>query len=118
MSTSALEGRWQPFYAELEGEIAPTEVLQQTEVVFGPSTYCMRFGGVVADSGVLLVETDVDHHFTLRATVGPNAGRTIPCLFKFDADTLTICYGLGGERPRNFRTAPGTQLYLVAYRRT
>lgn len=113
---STLTGRWQPLYAELDGEQAPLEVLQQTEFELTADTYTMRFGGVAADTGKLETET-TPHHLTLRGTAGPNAGRTIPCLFRFIEDTLMICYGLGGTRPPNFRTAPGAQLYLVTYRR-
>lgn len=114
---SFLEGRWQPLSAELDGEQAPAEMLQQTELVLTSSTYAVRFGGEISDRGALLIETDGAHHLTLHGTAGPNAGRAIPCLFKLAADTLTICYGLGGVRPPNFRTAPGTRLYLVTYRR-
>lgn len=114
---SALEGRWQPLHAELAGEEAPAEVLQQTEVELVAGTYTVRFGGIAADTGSYAVESEAAHHLTLRGTAGPNAGRTIPCLFRFIEDTLMICYGLDGVRPANFRTAPGTRLYLVTYRR-
>lgn len=113
----SLEGRWQPLYAELDGEQAPQEVLQQTEFELAAGIYTVRFGGVAADTGSFAADADAPHHLTLHGAVGPNAGRTIPCLFKFIDDTLMVCFGLGGERPKNFRTAPGAQLYLVTYRR-
>lgn len=114
---NSLEGRWQPLYAELDGEEAPAEVLQQTEFELAAGTYTVRFGGVAADTGAYFVETDDARQLSLLGRAGPNAGRTIPCLFKFIDDTLMICFGLGGVRPASFRTAPGTQLYLVTYRR-
>ncbi len=114
---SNLEGCWQQLYAELEGQPAPVEVLHQTEFEIRGGHYFVRFGRVTADTGALFVETDAGHHLTLRGTAGPNAGRTIPCLFKFIDDTLMICFGLGGTRPPNFRTAPDSQLYLCTYRR-
>lgn len=114
---SALEGHWRPYHAELDGEEAPVEMLEQTELVLTAASYAVSFGGEVSDRGVLLLESEIAHHLSLRGTAGPNAGRTIPCLFKLAADTLTICYGLGGVRPVNFRTAPGAGLYLVSYRR-
>ncbi|MBA4137256.1 MAG: hypothetical protein C0518_08075 [Opitutus sp.] len=113
---NSLEGRWQPLFAELDGEQAPVEVLQQTELELTAATYTVRFGGVAADTGDFATE-DAPHHLSLHGTAGPNAGRTIPCLFKFIEDTLMICYGLSGARPKNFRTAPGANLYLVTYRR-
>jgi uncharacterized protein (TIGR03067 family) len=115
--SQSLEGRWQPLYAELDGEQAPHEVLQQTEMEFAAGIYTVRFGGVAADTGSFVIEPDAAHHLALHGAVGPNAGRTILCLFKFVDDTLMVCFGLGGVRPKNFRTAPGAQLYLVTYRR-
>jgi uncharacterized protein (TIGR03067 family) len=111
------EGHWQPLYAELDGEEAPMEVLEQTELELKAGAYTVRFGGIAADQGTYAVETDAPNHMTLRGTAGPNAGRTIPCLFKFVDDTLIICYGLSGVRPKNFRTAPSARIYLVTYRR-
>jgi hypothetical protein len=46
-----------------------------------------------------------------------SGGRTIPCLFKFEADCLVVCYGLSGVRPSAFGTKAGAQLYLVTYAR-
>lgn len=113
---NSLPGRWQPLYAELDGQQAPPEVLEQTEFEFTAETYTVRFGGVAADTGTYLIEP-TPHHLTLHGAIGPNAGRLIPCLFKFIDDTLMVCFGLGGARPKNFRTAPDAQLYLVTYRR-
>jgi hypothetical protein len=48
---------------------------------------------------------------------GPNAGRTIPCLYKFNGSVLSICYGLGGIRPDRFKTAKEQQRYLANYQR-
>ncbi len=115
-----LEGRWQPLYAELNGEQAPMEVLQQTIVELRAGRYSVSFGHFVADEGTFEVESTgvpPHHHLTLRGTSGPNAGRTIPCLYKFIEDTLMVCYGLGGDRPASFGTRPDSDLYLVTYRR-
>jgi uncharacterized protein (TIGR03067 family) len=110
-----LEGTWQPLYAALEGEEAPTEVLQRTELELADGVYTVRFGGVAADQGTYSTDAAAPNHVTLQGTAGPNAGRTIPCLFKFVDDTLIISYGLAGVRPLNFKTAPDTRIYLVTY---
>ena len=47
----------------------------------------------------------------------PNAGKSIPGIYKFAGDTLSICYGLGGTRPRKFATQGEEQLYLANYRK-
>ena len=109
-----LEGVWQPLYAELDGQEAPVEVLQQTELEIRAGRYAVRYGGITADTGLCTVDPA---GLTLRGEAGPNEGRVIPCLFKFIDDTLMICYGLSGARPLRFGTSAGGQLYLVTYQR-
>jgi len=109
-----LEGIWQPLYAELGGEEAPQEVLEQMDVELAAGKYAVRFGGEVADHGTFTVD---DAGLTLVGIEGPNAGRTIPCIFKFTDDLLSICYGLGGVRPLKYQTGKDPQLYLVNYAR-
>lgn len=111
-TADSLEGLWQPVYAEHEGEEAPKMMLDKMELELINSEYAVRFGGVTADQGTYTVDAD---GLTLRGAVGPNAGRTIPCLFKFAGSALSICYGLDGTRPEKFGTAPDTQLYLANY---
>jgi uncharacterized protein (TIGR03067 family) len=110
-----LEGRWQPVYAEFDGAEAPKMMLEQMEIELVGGEYAVRFGGVTADQGTYVVESD--RHLTLAGMMGPNAGRTIPCLFKFSGDGLSICYGLGGTRPDKFATAQDQQRYLANYER-
>ncbi|MBL9215818.1 MAG: hypothetical protein JNG83_10120 [Opitutaceae bacterium] len=110
----SLEGIWLPIAAELAGEAAPAMVLAKTEVELADGRYLVRFGGAIADHGTYVA---ADGRLTLTGVAGPNAGRVIPCLFRFVGDTLSICYGLDGCLPTAFATAPGGQLYLVTYRR-
>ena len=109
-----LEGRWQPVYAELDGAEAPKMMLDKMEVELTEGKYTVRFGGVAADHGTYEIEVDT---LVLRGVTGPNAGRTIPSIFRFAGGALSICYGLGGTKPARFATAEGQQLYLVNYHR-
>jgi uncharacterized protein (TIGR03067 family) len=111
----SLEGIWQPHYAELGGEEAPKMMLDKMEVELTAGRYTVRFGGETYDQGTYHVEAD--GHLSLTGVTGPNAGRTIPGLFKFAGSALSICYGLGGARPLNFSTGQDTTLYLVNYTR-
>lgn len=110
-----LEGRWQPVYAELDGEEAPKMMLDKMEIELVGGEYAVRFGGMTADQGTYTI--DAEGHLTLAGMIGPNAGKTIPCIYKFSDDLLSICYGLGGSRPTKFATRGGSQLYLVNYQR-
>lgn len=111
----SLEGIWQPLYAELGGEEAPKMMLEKMEIELTAGKYAVRFGGLTADHGTYTL--DAEGHLSLHGVAGPNAGRTIPGLFKFAGGALSICYGLGGVRPEKFATGKDTDLYLVNYTR-
>ena len=111
----SLEGIWQPLYAELGGEEAPKMALEKMEIELGAGKYAVRFGGLTADHGTYTI--DAEGHLSLRGVAGPNAGRTIPGIYKFSGDMLSICYGLGGIRPTKHHTGTDPQLYLVNYTR-
>ncbi len=114
----SLEGRWQPLFAELDGDEAPVEVLRQSEVELSHGRYCVRFGHLTADQGTFEIDPGgPPAQLTLRGEDGPNAGRTIPCIYKFVEDTLVVCYGLSGTRPAKFTTTGCAQVYLATYRR-
>ncbi len=110
-----LEGIWQPLYAELGGEEAPRMLLEKMEIELTDGKYAVRFSGLTADHGTYIVEAD--GHLSLLGVAGPNAGRTIPTIFKFAGGVLSICYGLGGTRPEKFHTGKDPELYLVNYTR-
>jgi hypothetical protein len=49
---------------------------------------------------------------------GPNKGKTIPAIYERDGDTLRVCYNLSGKnRPTEFKTKAGAQLFLVTCKR-
>ena len=112
-----LDGRWQMVRAERGGESAPEMVVNRLEIEFGNDTYQVRFAGEVTDRGTYTAEPGTPPTLSLCGTRGPNAGKTIPCLYQLVGDRLRICYGLDGTLPQEFATAPGTEPYLATYRR-
>jgi uncharacterized protein (TIGR03067 family) len=115
---SKLEGAWQMIRAELAGEKAPELVATRTEVVLAAGTYQVRFDGRVVDRGSYELGAAVDlHTMILRGAAGPNAGRTIPCIYQIVGDRLRICYGVDGRAPADFTTSETQPRYLATYRR-
>jgi len=104
--------------AETAGEDSPDLLALCIELVLAASTYKVSFAGKVVDRGrFALDETCTPKSLALTGTDGPNAGRTIPCIFQHVGDRLRVCYGLDGTAPTSFATAAGTPLYLATYRR-
>lgn len=129
MSSAPIDllGTWQMVRAEFDGENAPDEVAQHTEIRFTPSHYSVLFAGQTADSGSIefppianLLEGGPAHAavaiFSLHGQQGTNAGRTIPCIGQRVGDRLRICFGLAGMLPTEFSTHVGQQRYLATYR--
>lgn len=109
-----LEGTWRPIHAELGGETAPAEVLEQTLLIITAGKYAVKFGGQVADQGEIMVDAE---GLTLLGIEGTNAGRTLPCLYKQKGNRLRICFGLDGVRPPDFAPRTDSRHYLVDYKR-
>ena len=76
--------------------------------------------GRSSDKGtVVFDEATKPKGMTVTGVAGPNAGKTFPAIYEIDGDSLRICYDLSGaKRPDEFKSSPGTELYLVTYHRT
>jgi uncharacterized protein (TIGR03067 family) len=115
---AALCGSWEMIRAEHVGEPSPELVSLRVELRLTTDTYAVHFAGELADCGTYTAESAGAHPaLILLGTKGPNAGRTIPCIYQLMGNRLRICYGLDGTTPAAFVTTAGSQLYLATYRR-
>lgn len=112
----ALEGTWKPTKAELSGKPMPDEVLKTISLKMDHGKYEV-FVGDKPDKGTYSIDSAAKPHgITVVGTEGPNQGKTYPAIYELTGDTLRICYDLSGaKRPTEFKSVPGTKLYLVTY---
>ncbi len=114
----SLFGHWQAIRAELSGETAPPEALVSLELELTATHYTVRYGNQISDTGRAEQKSESEPaRLELRGTAGPNAGRTIACIYQLKGDRLRICYGLDGRYPSEFATTARDSRYLVTYRR-
>ena len=74
--------------------------------------------GELADQGTYSrMPSDTHAALIFVGAKGPNAGRTIPCIYQLVGDRLRVCYGLDGTTPSTFATTAGSAHYLATYRR-
>ena len=113
----AIEGAWMPIQAELAGRPLPAAVLNTISLKMTGGRY--EVTAERADYGTYTLDaTTQPKGMTVTGTNGPNQGKTFPCIYELHGDTLRICYDLSGkQQPTEFKSAPGTKLYLVTYNR-
>ncbi len=114
----AVQGSWKPVSAELAGQPMPEAVLKTISLKLADGKY-EAMGGGHPDYGTYSLDAAVQPKgMTVTGTNGPNQGKTFPCIYELNGDTLRICYDLSGsKRPAEFKTVAGTKLYLVTYHR-
>jgi uncharacterized protein (TIGR03067 family) len=113
-----LRGDWVPVKAELGGQPMPDDVLKSISLKLGDGTYHVSVAGEPDKGTYEIYPTVKPKGMVIRGTEGPNKGRTIPAIYEVNGKTLRICYDLSGaQRPKDFKSAAGTRLYLVTYQR-
>ena len=118
MSTAPLPGIWEMVRAESGGEPSSDLLALRVELHLGTETYHVHFAGELADQGTYARASSAPHAtLLLLGAQGPNAGRTIPCIYQLVGDRLRVCYGLDGTTPTAFATTAGSPHYLATYRR-
>jgi uncharacterized protein (TIGR03067 family) len=118
MSTTTLPGIWEMVRAESGGEPSSDLLALRVELHLTAETYHVHFAGELADQGTYARAADTPHAaLILLGTQGPNAGRSIPCIYQLVGDRLRVCYGMDGTLPTAFASPTGSPHYLATYRR-
>ena len=114
----AIQGNWKPVTAELGGHPVDETVLKTISMKLDKGKYEVIAGGN-PDRGTYSLEASSKlKGMTVTGTEGPNQGKSFPCIYELKGNTLRICYDLSGaKRPTEFKSLPGTKLYLVTYAR-
>jgi uncharacterized protein (TIGR03067 family) len=114
----ALQGNWVPIKAELAGKPMPDAVVKTISLKLIKNEYEVLVAGK-PDKGTWTIDPAAKPKgMKIVGVKGPNAGKTFPAIYELTPDTLRVCYDLSGAaRPKEFKTAAGTKLYLVTYRR-
>ena len=113
-----LQGTWLPSTAELGGKMFPDEVRKSIKLVVKDTQYTVTVGKEADQGTVKLNPSAKPKEMDITGTDGPNKGKTFLAIYERDGDTLRVCYDLSGKnRPKEFKTKEGTQLFLVTYKR-
>ena len=116
--SDAIQGTWLASTAELGGKPFPEEVRKTIKLTVKDGKYTVMVGKTPDQGTTKLDPTTKPKALDITGTEGPNKGKTYQAIYELDGDTLKVCYDLSGKgRPAEFKTAEGTQLFLVTYTR-
>ncbi len=112
-----IDGTWLPAEIELAGKKLPDEIRKTMKLVVAGDKYTVTVGNK-SDKGTLDLDASKSPKtIDIIGTDGPNKGKTILAIYEKSGDALRICYDLSGnDRPTEFKTKAGSQLFLVTYR--
>ena len=115
---ASLEGVWLPETAELGGKMFPDELRKTIRLEIKGDRYLVMVGSQPDRGTGKLDPSARPKALDITGIEGPNKGRTIPAIYERKGDSLRVCYNLGGkDRPTEFKSATGSALFLVEYRR-
>jgi len=116
--TDTIQGTWLASTAELGGKPFPEEVRKSIKLTIKDGKYTVTVGKIPDHGTSKLDPSAKPKAMDITGTEGPNKGKTFQAIYELDGDTLKVCYDLSGKgRPTEFKTAEGTQLFLVTYTR-
>jgi uncharacterized protein (TIGR03067 family) len=113
-----IQGTWIPISGELAGQPFPQQVLKTIRLILTENRYTAVVAGKKDVGNLILRSNQQPRAMDILGTEGPNKGKTILAIYELTGDSLKVCYDLEGKtQPREFRTSPGTQQFLVSYKR-
>jgi uncharacterized protein (TIGR03067 family) len=113
-----LDGIWLPVAMEFAGQPFPEEARQGIVLEIAGESYTVTVGKEVDKGTVKVDAVATPAAIDIVGVVGPNKGKTILGIVEVAKDTLRVCYDFSGkDRPTEFKTAEGTQHFLVTYER-
>ncbi len=108
-----IQGKWKPTGGQVGATKLPKSMLDKMVLVIKGEAYDYSEGNGHDIGTLKLVGKD---GLDILGTTGPNKGKTYLTIFKFEHDTLTICYGLDGKRPASFEVNAKSKAMLMTYK--
>lgn len=114
---SKFQGGWQRVSIMDDGK--KVEGAEKGSVVFSGSEYTLKDGDTVKSKGTFkLDETKNPKEFDVMPGAGPNKGKTLKGIYKFEAGQLIYCIaGPDLDRPKEFASPAGSKLRLYTNKR-
>jgi uncharacterized protein (TIGR03067 family) len=114
-----LQGHWVMTSLEINGERIAAERFQNSRLEIKGDHYTINTGKGTHEAIITIDPTKNPKTIDMKLADGDNKGETAEGIYKLEGDTLTICRPRLPPRPRptEFSTKPGTDCFLVVWKR-
>jgi uncharacterized protein (TIGR03067 family) len=113
-----LQGTWKGEALTENGQAIDEARLSRARLTIKGDAYTASVNGTVKMTLQLTATTD-PKGLDLRVIDGPAQGQTHHCIYRLEADTLTVCRHIDPDHPRptQFAAPAGSDLHLVVWKR-
>jgi uncharacterized protein (TIGR03067 family) len=106
------QGSWTVSTGEKAGQKAPLEGLKPVRMTFAGGKFAWKTGKGMTEGTFSLDAAKTPREITMNAE-----GKKLAGIYKLEGDELTICVGLGDDRPTDFATEAGAKALLLVLKR-
>ena len=113
------QGKWVPVSTTIDGKALEEDEIKNRSVVFKGEKLTLLYKDKERGTASLKIDPSKSPA-QIDATFedGPRKGETLKGIYKFDGDTLTLCFVVGSkDRPTEFASKPGSGTMLFVHKR-
>jgi uncharacterized protein (TIGR03067 family) len=113
-----MQGTWKVEKLMRDGMEAPADIREKMTVTITGNKMSIKIGEGAEESEFTLDPSTKPAHFDFKLISMKEDTKTRYGLYKFDGESLTLCWTRGGgERPKDFESKPGSLSALFALKK-